>query len=294
MKQALFATAAILISAMSAEAADMDGPLVGGFADSGASYEEASPAVASPVVGYVEGELHAGKTSDSDLDSKGWALRGAVNFDAGSGLNLQADGGYGQTDVDDADYDNAFGAAHVYYRPTQDYALGAFFQSSRLGTGFASGLAGGSDDVTDNSGGIEAAYFDAVGTAYTQLGYGKSEIVGLDADHYFGKIGARLYLTDNMRIDGEVGLHNFDFDVADAKLDLTTASIIGNYRPEFMPVTVFAGYRFDRASLESGGIDFEPENSHTLTTGLRYNFGSSTLKQEERSGPAWTTTTLLP
>lgn len=228
------------------------------------------------------------------MDSKGWALRGAVNFDTGTGVNLQADGGYGQTDIDDADYDNTYGAAHVYYRPTQDYALGAFFQSSRLGTGFASSGLLGSDDVTDNSGGIEAAYFDVLGTAYTQLGYGKSEWIGVDADHYFGKIGSRLYLTDNMRIDGELGLHNFDFDVADAKLDLTTASIIGNYRPDSMPFTVFAGYRFDRASLEISGIEFEPEKSHTLVTGLRYNFGSSTLKQEERSGPVWTTSTILP
>ncbi|MBB5045268.1 hypothetical protein HNQ66_004705, partial [Shinella fusca] len=67
-----------------------------------------------------------------------------------------------------------------------------------------------------------------------------------------------------------------------------------NYRPESVPVTVFSGYRFDQIEPSMSGASLGHANVSTIFAGLRFSFGSSSLKDEERNGPVWTASSLLP
>lgn len=275
-------------------AAEMDAPIYG-FPGGQAVYaDETQPATGGGLVGNVEGSFTKGKTDLFDLDNKTWALRGTMNYDAGGGFNVQGDAEYGRTAVEDFDFDQLSGTAHVYYRPSQEYAVGAFGQLSRFGTDYFDGLgvAGLDTDITDKMAGIEGAWFNGVATAYAQLGYGQASWSGKDADHIMGRLGMRYFLTDNVRFDLEGSLHRFSYQNVD--LDVRTLKTAVNYRPEQMPVSVFAGYRFDEWKPSVSGFSPGKEKNHSAFAGLRYHFGSESLKAEEQNGPLWSSTSLLP
>lgn len=246
------------------------------------------------VAGNVEASFSKGKTDLFDLDNETWALRGSVNYDAGNGFNIQADADYGRTEVEDFDFDRLSGAAHVYYRPSGSYAVGLFGQAGRYSTGYFNGLGipGLDTSVTDKLGGLEVAWFNEVATTYGQLGYGKTSWAGEDADHILGRLGIRYFLTDDVRFDLEGSLHRFSYDNVD--LDVKTLKTVANYRPGSIPVSVFAGYRYDEWEPSASGVTPGKEKDHSVFAGLRYHFGSTSLKDEENSGPVWSTTSLLP
>lgn len=278
-------------------AADMDAPIIGDrIAEPIYVGQYASPGGAGRVTGNLEGSFNKGKTDLFDLDNRTWALRGAMNYDAGSGFNVQGDVEYGRTDVEDFDFDRLAGTAHVYHRPTQDYAIGAFGQVTRFGTDFFDnmGVTGLDTDITDKMAGIEGAWFNDLATAYIQLGYGQASWAGEDADHLMGRLGFRYFITDNIRFDIEGALHRFSHAETDADLDVRTLKTVANYRPDGTPVSLFAGYRYDEWEPSVSGISRGTEKNHSIFAGLRYHFGSVSLKAEERSGPIWTSTPLLP
>jgi hypothetical protein len=70
--------------------------------------------------------------------------------------------------------------------------------------------------------------------------------------------------------------------------------VTGNYRPVAMPVTLFAGYRFSEAELSASGFSSLTEDVGAAFGGVRLSFGSSSLKDEERSGSLWTASSLSP
>lgn len=61
-----------------------------------------------------------------------------------------------------------------------------------------------------------------------------------------------------------------------------------------MPISIFAGYRYDEWEPSVSGYSAGSEKNHSVLAGLRYHFGSGSLKDEERSGPVWSTTSLPP
>lgn len=166
-------------------------------------------------------------------------------------------------------------------------------QGSRFGSNvldLAAGLVGADKHVFDYVGGGEAAIFTDIATFHGQLGFGQASYSGFKVDHLLAKAGARLYATDNIRFDVEGTLNRFSG--YGAKADLYTLSAIGNYRFDELPATVFGGYQYDYGKVSAGGSTLGEANVHTLLTGLRFHFGSSILKGEERKGPVWSASAL--
>ncbi len=292
-----FSICALSLSSIAStvSAADMFAPATGSEIPAPAYVNEmATPVGIGGFAGYVEGSFNKGTTDIFDLDNQSWALRGSANYDAGNGLNIQGDIDYRRTDVEDFDFKQLSGTGHVYLRPTQDYAVGVFGQLSRIGPDLFdnTGVTNLNSDVTDKMAGIEAAWFNEIGTAYGQLGYGQASWTGDDADHLMGRLGYRYFMADNVRIDVEGALHRLSY--ADLDLDLRTFKAVANYRPDIIPASLFVGYRYDEWEPSVSGISIGKEKNHSILAGLRYHFGSASLKDEERSGPIWSTTSLLP
>jgi len=255
-----------LSSSNIALSADVDGPLVGWDADRESVVEVASGGLS----GYVEGSY---ANSVDDVDADAWELRGAINVDAGSGMNLQVDLGYERAGIGNLDIDKYDGALHGYYRDSL-FAAGAFFAASRYDVGLT-------EDIKDYLGGIEGALFQDTWTIMGAAGYGQTDLAGLDADHYMGALGARWYATDNIRLDIDGKLDH----ITDAgeDLDIHSLKLTANYRPEQWPATLFAGYKYTNVDL----ADTLSGDSNAIFGGVRFSYGSGSLKEEERLGPIW-------
>jgi len=240
-----------------------------------------TPATASRFTGYVEGGFETGRSRDTELDSRSWRLRGSMNASSDTGLNLQADADYAHSYLQDFGWnDNIGGTLHVYYRPDSNYAVGIFGQTGRFESRFL-------PDTTarDYLGGLEAAWLGADMTIYGQAGLGTTDIGGFDYDHYAGRAGMRYFFTDNIRADVEAAFDRYEDDVERA--DVWKISAIGNYRPDGTPVSFYAGYRFEHAKLSVDGFGSDSDISNNFLVGMRYHFGSSSLKDEEGNGPIW-------
>nr|WP_172977824.1 hypothetical protein [Pseudorhizobium flavum]CAD6602676.1 hypothetical protein RFYW14_01186 [Pseudorhizobium flavum] len=294
-KNSPFVSAAVILLGSTAHAADIDRPLLNAPVSYYGPSETAPLTSSSGLRGYIEGSYARGKSGTFELDNSTWSLRGAVNYDTGSGFNVQGDLDWARTTVEeDFDYNRFGGTGHLYYRPSQDFAFGAFgswsrFQSDIFGL---AGIPGLDDDIDDKLAGIEGAWFNDAATVYAALGYGKAAYSGEEADHYMGRLGLRYFLSDNIRFDLEGSLNRLSYDVAD--LDIRTLKAVANYRPETLPVTFFAGYRYDEWEPSLDGASVGSEDNHSVMAGMRVHFGSNSLKDEERSGPIWSSTSLLP
>ena len=247
------------------------------------------------ISGFVEGSFAYGRGKVDGFSDNGnrWALRGTVNAEENTNWNIQLDGLYSRMSIDPVDVDSLVGAAHVYHRVPDAYAVGAFVQGSRFGSNvldLAASAFGTDEHVFDYVGGGEAAVFTDLATFHGQLGFGQTSYTGLKADHLLAKVGARFYATDNIRFDVEGTLNRFSG--YGAKADLYAVSAIGNYRFDELPATVFGGYQHDYGKASVGGTTLGDASAHTFLTGLRFHFGSGTLKDEERKGPLWSTSAL--
>lgn len=246
------------------------------------------------ISGFVEGSFAYGKGEVGGFSEDGsrWALRGTVNAEANTNWNIQIDGLYSRMSVDPVDVDSLVGAAHVYHRVPDAYAIGAFVQGSRFGSNVLDLLAPLWADkyVFDYVAGGEATVFTDIATFHGQLGFGQASYTGLEADHLLAKAGARIYATDNIRFDVEATLNRLSG--FGGKADLYTVSAIGNYRFDQFPTTVFGGYQYDYGKVSAGGTTLGDAKAHTFLTGLRFHFGSGTLKDEERKGPLWSASAL--
>ena len=145
---------------------------------------------------------------------------------------------------------------------------------------------------TTTWGGVEAAYFLDTWTLHGALGYGQASVEDfddIDADHYMGSLGARIYATDNLRFDVDGSLHRISEN--DLDYDLRSVKLTANYRLDAFPVTLFAGYKYTNEELSGLSASVSGDTS-TLFGGLRFSYGSTTLKEEERLGPVWSSNRL--
>lgn len=242
--------------------------------------------------GYVEGAFGYGKAVDYDINGTTWALRGTVNSQANRTINVQVDGGYERTEVEGVSVDNLTGAFHVYYRQPDVYAAGAFVQGSRISSNILGLLASLDVDsyATDVIAGGEAAIYTKNFSYYGQIGFGQAAYSGSRADHLLTRGGVRIYANDNLRFDAEGALNRLS--VAGAAANVYTISGTGHYRLADYPITTSLGYRYNYGEAKVGGETLGTAGSHSILAGLRFHFGSSSLKDEERTGPAWTTSEL--
>ncbi|UUP18947.1 hypothetical protein NTH_03433 [Nitratireductor thuwali] len=253
-----------------------------------AKLESGLAAIGGGTTGYVEGHLHKSesKLENGELKGAGWALRGTVHTGLPDGWNIQLDGAYHEGKIDDLRLTSFSGTLHAYQRHPDRYALGAFLQGSKAKARLSSLLAPPSAEqkLTDTVGGLEGAYFLDNMTLIGKVGFGKSSLAGLDADHLLAEAGIRYYYNDNIRFDLEGGIDRLSSD--EARYDVTSLSALANYRFDERPFSVFAGYRHETAKVKTHATS-DKVRTGTLMAGARFHFGSGSLKEEERHGPLW-------
>lgn len=214
-------------------------------------------------------------------------MRGAVSREIGDGWNIQLDGLYRRANLDGVSADAVSGTAHGYFRRPEKYAVGAYLGTARAGSRTLSQLAAldFDQDMTAFSAGLEAAYFLSRTTLFAQADAGKIFLDDADLDEASAKAGARYYLSDNLRLDLEGAIKHWRAD--DARANGFSVATTAHYRLSQVPVSAFGGYRFENLSgKDDGGADIGGK-SHGLLVGFRYHFGSTSLKDEERTGTLW-------
>lgn len=260
---------ALAAVAGSAVAADMGSPPTTPPALPGA------PLPQRHVMGYVEGVYTYGQTDGVLGDRNIGTIRGAINVPTGEGFNLQVDGRYSHAASEGFHHDIVGGSLHGYLRGPV-YAVGVFVDGDYVtGTG---------NTFHGYMGGLEGAYFLNNVTLLAAAAIGQSVTPTNDSTDYFAKAGARLYASDNLRFDLEGGAKWVE--LGGVRTDKFFVEAAANYRLQSLPVTMFAGYRYDQLRKGLNGFTGDAD-SNLYFGGLRYSFGSSSLKEEERSGPLW-------
>ncbi len=214
----------------------------------------ALPGVAAAQTGYA-GVVYANVEAGSS-DEDAYGVEGAVAFAGSGSITFEVDAAV--LDADDSDTATAL-TGHIYAR-NDNHLFGGFVGVSD------------SDSSTTWTAGLEANKFFDRWTLAGALVYGNND--DLDADGYGVNVEARVFPTDNFRLQASAGWANIDFASSDD--DVVSYGIGGEYLCDRIPVSVAASYRrteFDSASIESDAV----------MVSVRYNWGAS-LFDRDRSG----------
>jgi hypothetical protein len=188
-----------------------------------------------PLVGVVE------------VEDDGWGIDGAAAFETSPGVGLQ----FGALIVEDADAFSLNG--HFNLRDT-DSLIGVFVDLS------------GTDDDTRWAFGAEGEIYASDLTIAAAAGFSgedDADVWGLDGE-------VRYFLTDNFRIEGELGFTDDDID------SIVAIGAGGEFQFAETPFSIFGGYRHSEADETEASLD-------TFTIGARFNFGG-TLLDRDRNG----------
>ncbi|MBC6981459.1 outer membrane beta-barrel protein [Caulobacter sp. 17J80-11] len=224
----------------------------------------AAPAMAAD--GYLD--LNYGQVGGFGTDLDRIQLGGAVSTEVGaSGWNVQADAQFSRLSEGGSSVSYSEGAVHAFYRDDR-FAAGGYFNVGDIETIAVYGL------------GIEGkAFFDRA-TISGSIGYESLEAGPSDADGWDGSLGAKVFITDNFTLGA-----GFDYaDVNDSSV--TTWSVGGEFKPDSMPVSFYAGYANHEADTFFPIVGDEAD---MWKIGVRWNFGGGTLKDRDRSGPTMRT-----
>ena len=213
---------------------------------------------------HAEGGYVGGVYGNVDVDGLGdadfYGIEGAF-----AGANFEIDGEF----VDSDDFDSAFGITGHLFSRNDSHLFGGFL---------------GIDDSNDSTswrGGVEAAgYFDRW-TLAGAVGFGSND--DLDTDGYGINAEARVFPTDNVRLQGTLGWTSLD--VAGFDEDVMTYGLGGEFQLDAAPVSF--GLDWDHSDADVSGIEAD-----TLTARVRWNFGG-TLLERDRSGASQASVTRL-
>lgn len=213
--------------------------------------------------GFIESESATTAVNGSSSISSTWSLRGSYGKNVSPKLHVQADADYSYTSDGTVASDELSGTAHVSTMVKDNVAVGGYVQA---------GLLGGDGSFQYSLGG-EAIVFGEKTAAWARLGYGKVSLLGTDGDYIIGAAGLQYYINDNFRIDGEARVTE----------DLWSVHSRVNYRMERWPAaTLHVGYQH----IAVGGTS-SVSSVDSVFAGVRYNFGSQTLKEEQQNGVRW-------
>ncbi|QGZ96334.1 porin [Terricaulis silvestris] len=213
----------------------------------------AVPSVAAAQTGYV-GAVY-GNADNGAVDEDFYGVEGAVAFAGSGSIVFEVDASISDSD----DSDTGYGVVgHVYSR-----------NDSHLFGGFV-GIAG-SDDSDTWTAGLEAAKYFTNWTLAGAVAYGNND--DADTDGYGANVEARVFINDNFRLNGNIGLASIDTGADDE--DVTIYGVGGEYQLASYPVSFTANY--NTADFDGGDVD-------VWTIGVRYNFGGQTLRDRDRNG----------
>lgn len=205
-------------------------------------------------VGAIYGNVDVDAVGDADF----YGIEGAF-----AGSNFEIDGAL--TDSDDTDTAVDL-TGHLFMR-NDTHLFGGFLGLSD------------SDSSTSWRGGLEAnGYFDRW-TLAGAVGYGSND--DLDTDGYGINAEARVFPTDNVRL--QAGLGWTSLDIAGFDEDVITYGLGGEFQLDAAPVSF--GLDWSHSDADNTGVEGD-----TLTARLRWNFGG-TLLERDRSGASQSTLT---
>ena len=230
--------------------------------------------------GYAE--LFGGKfvvESKSEKHSLAGAT-GSANANFDQRWNVQADVTYDSLNFAGSKVSGFGAAAHVYWRDPLSFALGGFATVSKARWA----VVGNKINIANQwTAGLEAqAYLEKI-TLYGQVWAGKSQTFSNPALNQIGaRMAARYYISENLRLDGEVSYTSSTKDLVRDSNAVAATQI--NYRLEAVPVTLFGRFQWEQHHTNS--ISPNATTVKKLFVGLRFSFGSNSLKDEERNGAA--------
>ena len=260
---------------------------------------------ASPVDMFVSGDLGYshyspdGGKSDSD---KTYNLRASVAYQDPSHFGGQVDAVYSKYDIGRNSVSNVDLAGHLFYRNEQ-YLLGGFVQyrkpSMTANRDFSADPIIGAwvNRILINEFVSEQVFWGVEGQAYfgdvTVSGQlAKQEFVNQTdlsvgnvlKDGYVANIKAKYFINENWKVDAgfnynKTNLSETFFNNSSTSIDQKTYSIGTEYRFVEHPVSLYAQYSHNEINLGGGGLD-----SDQLMAGVKFNFGSTSLKGRDRSG----------
>lgn len=226
----------------------------------------AAPGIAMAQTGYADASYASSSvdTGAGDDDADGWAVGGAVAFDAYA-LGVQLDASVGSTDADGGGESDEWNVGGHLFTRNADYLVGGF-----VNFGNVDADAGGDSDYWTV--GAEGQYYLDRTTLNASVSYTEAEDADLEVTAV--DLGATYFFTDNFSVDGGVGFANLEGGGDDA--DSISAGVGAEYQFAALPISVFGGY----AHSEVDDLDLD---SDTLSVGVRYNWGG-TLFDRNRSG----------
>lgn len=252
----------------------------------------ASPALADPS-GFV--------SIGGGLDSVSYEFNGDSESFDGSAVQLLASGVYMFTptlgaqgdvvvgwrghDVGNLTLDSNHidGALHGFYRESDRFLVGSFFQFGRDEQSIGSF----ESEINRKYAGVEGqVYLDNV-TLYGQLGWQQMEQdfsgFGVKADGLFGVFEARYFLTPDLRIDGHVGVSSWEQNIPfDVTLTTYNLGVGAEYKLENLPVSLFASYDYYTTSYDQAGSP--AIDRHRFLVGAKIAIGEDSLLDRDRNG----------
>jgi hypothetical protein len=218
----------------------------------------AAPGVASAASGYV-GVIYNNTDVDNGGSDNAWGAEGSVVFSGSSQISFELDGSI----VDGDNIDTVSSAAAHLFTRNDSWLFGGFVGLSHA------------DDSDTWSAGLEANKYFEQWTLAGALIYANND--DADANLWGVNAQARLFPTDNLRLQGNVGWARVDFGGPGGDDDAWTAGVGAEYQFEAMPVSIGANYNH----VEFNDADV---SANVWTVSLRYNFGGGSLRDRDRNG----------
>jgi hypothetical protein len=226
----------------------------------------AAPAFAQDISGYV-GAAYAhdeASTPLGDDDGDGWFVEGAAHFGLGYNAQMQLDLSHSDTD----ELETTLGTVHLVSRMGGG-AVGAFAGAARTEDGFG--------DADTWIVGLEGHRYYEFTTLTGSLAYGKVD----DFDENFAgaTVGVRYFPRENLRLDAGLTWARADIEGFDSG-NLWSLGIGAEYQFDEFPVSLYASY--SHGELEDADLDVD-----LFRVGVRFNFGTATLKARDRTGASF-------
>lgn len=222
-------------------------------------------AVAAPSVAAAQATGYAGLVySNTDFgagsDADSWGLEGAVAFAGSGSIVFEVDGSIVNTDAGAGGDDTGYGVVGHIYSRNSDYLFGGFV-----------GLTDSDNSSTTWLAGLEANKYFANWTLAGSVFYGNND--DANADGWGANAEGRFFLTDNFRLNANIGWVNVDSGPGDD--DAMLYGVGGEFQFDGMPISIGAGWNT---------VDFDGGDVDVWSVGVRYNFGGTTLRDRDRNG----------
>lgn len=178
---------------------------------------------------------------------------------------------------------NLNGALHLNYREAEQFLVGGFAQVSGQVESYDSGYV---SSLSRFFAGLEGQlYLDDL-TLYGQVGATRfSYLSDYSYSGLFATVELRYFLTPDLKVDAHGIVVKMNHDQYDFPTNTYGIGIGAEYRLPDSPLSLYG-------ALDHFSNDFGNENTYSdtrVTVGIKFNFGSDTLKDQDRNG-----TTLKP